>query len=136
MVLFPEGSRGEAEQMVRFKAGVYFLAKSSGAQVVPLAIAGLGVVMPRHSHVPLPMNCEVVCGDAMTTAEFEADVGSGRDDEISDDASRDRDARNRFLNELQQRVVALRSEANLVAGFLVDQDDELDLLGEQGEHRQ
>src|SRR5699024_5944784 len=52
IILFPEGSRGEAEQLSKYKSGIYYLMREKPeVPVVPLFIHGLGKVLPKCSCV-------------------------------------------------------------------------------------
>jgi len=64
LVIFPEGTRGEAEEMEDFKTGVARLAEQfPDAPVVPVYIQGAGRVMPRGSKLLVPFNCTAVIGE-------------------------------------------------------------------------
>jgi 1-acyl-sn-glycerol-3-phosphate acyltransferase len=48
IILFPEGSRGEAEQLSKYKSGIYYLMREKPeVPVVPLFIHGLGKALPK-----------------------------------------------------------------------------------------
>ena len=66
LVLFPEGSRSPDGRVQEFKPGVGFLAKETGAPVVPLHIQGAFQVMPRHQRLPVPYPVRVRIGRPMT----------------------------------------------------------------------
>ena len=48
VLIFPEGTRGDGEVLQPINRGVTMLAKRTGAQVVPVAIVGSNVVLPKH----------------------------------------------------------------------------------------
>ena len=70
LLLFPEGSRGEAEQLQPLRKGIYHLARSHpGTTVTPIAMHGLGRALPKGESMLVPFNCDVVIGEALTPGE-------------------------------------------------------------------
>jgi 1-acyl-sn-glycerol-3-phosphate acyltransferase len=64
LVIFPEGTRGHADEMAPLKAGVARLAEAfPDAPTVPVWIQGAGRVLPKGTFIPVPMNCCVVVGE-------------------------------------------------------------------------
>lgn len=49
LVVFPEGSRSRDGRLQRFKKGSFFLAKETGAPVIPVVITGTGAMMRTGS---------------------------------------------------------------------------------------
>jgi 1-acyl-sn-glycerol-3-phosphate acyltransferase len=49
LVVFPEGSRSTDGRLQRFKKGSFFLAKETGAPVIPVIITGTGAMMRTGS---------------------------------------------------------------------------------------
>lgn len=63
LILFPEGSRGEPEQLSSLKRGVHHLIKTRPTlNVVPVMMHGLGRALPKGESVFVPFNCDVVVG--------------------------------------------------------------------------
>jgi 1-acyl-sn-glycerol-3-phosphate acyltransferase len=63
IVLFPEGTRGNAEEPQAFKAGLYNLAKKfPDVVLVPAWINNIQRVMPKGEVVPVPVLCSVTFG--------------------------------------------------------------------------
>jgi len=64
VILFPEGTRGEPEQMGRVRKGICHLLKErEHVPVVPVVMHGLGRALPRGEALFVPFNCDVVVGE-------------------------------------------------------------------------
>jgi 1-acyl-sn-glycerol-3-phosphate acyltransferase len=66
LVFFAEGSRSPDGRIQEFKPGVGFLARETGAPVVPMHIRGAFQIMPRHQPLPLPGPIRVRIGKPLT----------------------------------------------------------------------
>lgn len=70
LLLFPEGSRGDPEQLQPLRKGIYHLARSHvDTSVTPIALHGLGKALPRGGSMIVPFNCDAVVGDALQPGE-------------------------------------------------------------------
>jgi 1-acyl-sn-glycerol-3-phosphate acyltransferase len=94
LILFPEGSRGDPEQMNAFKTGIAHLAKRRPeAAIVPVFLHGLGKALPRGTFLLVPFFCDVFVGEPMT---WTGDRGS-------------------FMGELEDRTKGLAAEGQFPA---------------------
>jgi 1-acyl-sn-glycerol-3-phosphate acyltransferase len=90
LVLFPEGSRGEPEEMTRFKTGVARLAEfCPEAAVTPVYLQGAGRSLPKDAKLLVPFNTTAVIGNPLTWS------GSHHG----------------FVDELRARIEALKAQA-------------------------
>ena len=72
IILFPEGTRGNAEQPQPFKAGLYNLAcRFPAIELVPAWINNVQRVMPKGEIVPVPVLCSVTFGAPIHLIEGE-----------------------------------------------------------------
>lgn len=65
MVVFPEGTRQEGQQVSEVFDGVAYLSAKTGARVVPVGIAGTGEAMGKGTKFPKRVKCVVWVGEIM-----------------------------------------------------------------------
>jgi 1-acyl-sn-glycerol-3-phosphate acyltransferase len=91
LIFFPEGSRGEAEKLSRFRSGVARLAqRHPSVPIIPVFLHGLGKSLPRGEGLLVPFICDVFVGESL----------KGEQNQTS------------FLNDLEQRVEELAALAH------------------------
>lgn len=65
VILFPEGTRGDPEQLKAFKTGVAHVAKRHPeVDIVPVFMHGFGKALPRGEAILVPFFCDVFIGEA------------------------------------------------------------------------
>ena len=74
LVIFPEGTRGQPEQLAELKAGIWHLAhRFPEVPVVPVFLHGLGKSMPKGTLIPVPFYVQVAVGQALHGTTDKAD---------------------------------------------------------------
>ena len=63
LILFPEGTRRTDGEVGEFRSGFYHIAEQRpDLELVPVYLRNLDRMMPRGSHLPVPLLCEITFG--------------------------------------------------------------------------
>ncbi|MCR4881270.1 MAG: 1-acyl-sn-glycerol-3-phosphate acyltransferase [bacterium] len=66
VILYPEGSRGEPDKMMKFKSGIAHIAKlHPDIPIIPVYIEGLGMALPRGEAIFVPAICTIIVEKAI-----------------------------------------------------------------------
>jgi 1-acyl-sn-glycerol-3-phosphate acyltransferase len=91
LILFPEGSRGEPEELTSFKKGVAWLVEAyPHVPTYPVFMHGLGKAMPKGEKIILPFFLDIFAGEPV---EWSGD-------------------RNRFIDALKREIQTLAKTGN------------------------
>ena len=74
LILFPEGSRGTAGVMSKFKKGLgYLIQRNPEINVIPVYLDNVYKTLPRGKNLILPYNCSIRFGDPIEFKSMEMD---------------------------------------------------------------
>ena len=91
VILFPEGSRGDPEELGEFKTGIAHIAKERPrVPVIPIFMHGLGKALPRGEALLVPFFLDIFVGEPLA---WGGDKGA-------------------FMDALSDRMAALAEEGN------------------------
>ncbi|UBH15645.1 lysophospholipid acyltransferase family protein [Macrococcus armenti] len=64
IILYPEGSRGEPEQLSKYKSGIYYLMREcQNVPIQPVFMHGLGKALPKDSFILVPFFVDIFIGE-------------------------------------------------------------------------
>ncbi len=72
VMVFPEGTRGTADEVAKFKTGAFRLAKAAGAAILPVGISGTRRILPKHGRLLRPHPIRVRIGAPISAADVMA----------------------------------------------------------------
>ena len=83
LIIFPEGTRGEPEQLAPFRGGVAKLArKFPEVPVIPVFMHGLGKALPRGEGLLVPFMLDIHVGTALSGRDEQGDFLAALRDRI------------------------------------------------------
>lgn len=72
IIIFPEGTRGDGEEVAAFKSGLYHLCqRKPDLQLVPVYMENLNRILPKGQFLPVPFICRVNFGEPAAYAPGE-----------------------------------------------------------------
>jgi len=72
LIIFPEGTRGDGEEMAPFKGGIYSIAKGKpGIELVPVFMENLNRILPKGEQFPIPLISSISFGPPIKLEEGE-----------------------------------------------------------------
>lgn len=100
VLMFPEGTRGDAVTLGPISRGVGMIAKRTGASIVPIGINGTQIALPKTAKKLRRYATTLVFGEPFTYAEVTQGLS-------------EREGRERFVEVLTERLISATKEAGL-----------------------
>ena len=70
LIIFPEGTRGNGDEISSFKSGLWHLARMNpGVQLVPVYLENLNRVLPKGSRLVVPILCSATFGEPIDSPQ-------------------------------------------------------------------
>ncbi len=103
VMMFPEGTRSPAGELLPFKDGAFDLAIRTGASILPIALAGTRAMRPKHSRwFGKAHACAKILTPIATSGMTEADVGTLRDQTRATIAAALPELRSRYVSDTDE----------------------------------
>lgn len=83
LMAFPEGTRSPDGRMQEFKKGAFFMALEAGVRIVPIAINGTRLVMPKGRSISIPGTVSLEILPPINTLGWDATEISGLVEKVS-----------------------------------------------------
>jgi 1-acyl-sn-glycerol-3-phosphate acyltransferase len=77
VIIFPEGTRSEVDELLPFKDGAFRLAIEAGADILPIAVSGTRKALPKHSWRFQKARARVAVGQPISTQRMSLDAVDG-----------------------------------------------------------
>ena len=72
LIVFPEGTRGDGQEIAPFKSGIYHLwSKRPEIQFVPVYLSNLNRILPKGEVLPVPVISRVIFGPPLRVEKDE-----------------------------------------------------------------
>lgn len=70
LIIFPEGTRGNGDEISAFKSGIWHLARMNpDVELVPVYLENLNRVLPKGSRLVVPVLCSATFGEPVKAAQ-------------------------------------------------------------------
>ena len=70
LILYPEGSRGDAGKMSELKKGIFYISNLvEKTAVTPVVMNGLNKALPKGEALLVPFNCDVIIGEQVFSGD-------------------------------------------------------------------
>ena len=77
LIVFPEGGRGDGQEIGEFKSGLYYLSKKRpDLELIPVYIDNMNRILPRGKFLPVPLLSCITFGPPMWLESGESKDGS------------------------------------------------------------
>jgi 1-acyl-sn-glycerol-3-phosphate acyltransferase len=71
VIIFPEGTRSEDGQLLKFRMGGIIMALKSGVPILPVTVNGSRFVLPKNTLALMPGKIEIVVGNVIDPGKYQ-----------------------------------------------------------------